>query len=521
MNGAVSLLGTMAANGVTTCFMNPGTSEMHFVAALDDVAEVRGVLCLFEGVASGAADGYARVSGRPAATLLHLGPGLGNAFANLHNARRAHSAVLNIVGDHATYHSRYDAPLDTDIASVARALDGWYRRTARADDLAADAAAAIAAAAGPPGRVATLVLPADASWSECTRSTAAPIAPRRHCPLAAPATVDEVATALRGRRATLLLGGPALRRDGLAAAARVAAATGCRVLHETFPAIMDRGAGAFAPERLNYLAEFAIAQLDGTEVLVLVGAASPVSFFAYPNLPSDLVPAGCEVVELASLSVDVSAALASLADALEAPSGPADAPPGAQRPARPTGALDTRTFADAVGALLPEGCIVVDESNTSGVGFLGATAGAPAHEWLTLTGGAIGYGLPAAVGAAIGGGGRRVVCLESDGSMAYTPQALWTMAREGLDVSVVCCSNDSYAILNYELSRVGATATGDRARAMLDLTGPTLDLAATARSFGVPAETVTTADELVVALDKSLATPGPSFIDAKLPSIFR
>ncbi|HEY8080588.1 MAG TPA: acetolactate synthase large subunit [Acidimicrobiales bacterium] len=518
MNGAVSLLGTMAANGVTTCFMNPGTSEMHFVAALDDVPEVRGVLCLFEGVASGAADGYARVTGRPAATLLHLGPGLGNAFANLHNARRAHSAVLNIVGDHATYHSRYDAPLDTDIASVAAALDGWFRRTSRSDDLAADAVAAIRASVGPPGRVATLVLPADVSWTERTTDTPMPLVAWPQPAQVADDVVADVAAALRGRRGALLLGGPALRRRGLDAAARVAASTGCRVLHETFPAVMDRGASVFAPERLNYLAEFAIAQLEGVEVLVLAGATSPVSFFAYPNLPSDLVPAGCEVTELASLSVDVPAALEALAESLGAAPRAPVAP--TERPSRPTGALDTRSLAEAVGALLPEGCIVVDESNTSGVGMLPATAGAPEHEWLTLTGGAIGYALPAAVGAAIGGGGRRVVCLESDGSMCYTPQALWTMAREGLDVTVLCCSNRRYAILNYELSRVGATERGDRARRMLDLTEPTLDLAATARSFGVPAETAATADELVGALEKSLATPGPTFIEATLASIF-
>ena len=518
MNGAVSLLQTMTNSGVTTCFMNPGTSEMHFVAALDDVPELRGVLCLFEGVASGAADGFARVTGRPASTLLHLGPGLGNAFANLHNARRAHSPVLNVVGDHATYHARFDAPLDSNIAAQASALEGWYRRAARADDVAGDARDAIVASYGPPGRVATLVLPADASWGECAadpdvRGAVAPGVPR-----VAASVVQDVARVVRTKRTALLVGGPATRSRGLAAAARVAAATGCRVLHETFSPLLDRGAGTFAPERLNYLAEFAIAQLDGVEAIVLVGTTSPVSFFAYPNIPSDLVPAGCEVITLADLGVDVAGALEDLADALDAPAAPGVA--AVTRPEPPTGTLDTQSFAAAVGALLPEGCVVVDESNTSGVSLLSATAGAPEHQWLSLTGGAIGYGLPAAVGAAIGADGRRVVCLESDGSMAYTPQALWTMAREGLDVTVVCCTNDSYAILNYELSRVGATARGDRAQAMLDLTGPALDPAATARSFGVPASTVTTADELVVALEKSLATPGPSFIDAKVPSIF-
>jgi acetolactate synthase-1/2/3 large subunit len=515
MNGAVSLLRTLEANQVTTCFMNPGTSEMHFVAALDDVPSVRGVLCLFEGVASGAADGYARVAGWPASTLLHLGPGLGNAFANLHNARRAHSPVLNVVGDHATYHGRYDAPLDTDLASLARALDGWYRRTARADDVAGDAAAAIEASLGPPGRVATLALPADASWSALSAEPATPVV---HRP--APAQVDddvvaEVALAMRGRRAALLLGGPALRRRGLDAAARVQAATGCAVLHETFPSVLDRGGGALAPERLNYLGELALGQLEGAEVLVLAGAARPVSFFAYPNLPSDLVPKGCEVVVLARLDVDVPGALDALADAHGAPASVAPAPTPA-RPDRPTGRLDAAALCAALGALLPEGCVVVDESNTSGVGLGAATAGAPPHEWLSLTGGAIGYGLPAAVGAAVAARGRRVVCIESDGSMSYTPQALWTMAREGLDVTTVCCSNDSYAILNFELARVGATAGGEHARAMLDLSNPVLDLAGTAASYGVPSSTATTADELVDQLDKALATDGPTFVNARL-----
>ena len=515
MKGAVSLLRTLAANGVTTCFMNPGTSEMHFVAALDDVAEVRGVLCLFEGVASGAADGYARVAGTPASTLLHLGPGLGNAFANLHNARRAHSPVLNVVGDHATYHGRFDAPLESDIAAIAGALEGWVRRTTRADDVAGDAADAIAASLGPPGRVATLILPADATWSDVTVERDPPLVAPTAAPRVAASDVAAVAASVAGRRCALLLGGPALRRRGLDAAARVAKATGARVLAETFPPVLDRGDGLLAPERLNYLGELALQQLDGCDVLVLAGASAPVSFFAYPTVPSSLVPNGCEVVPLAGLSVDVPAALEDLADAVGAPARAARAPAG-KRPDRPTGALTAAALCDAVGALLPEGCIVVDESNTSGVGLLAATAGAPAHEWLALTGGAIGYGLPAAVGAAVAARGRRVLCLESDGSMSYTPQALWTMAREGLDVTTVCCSNDSYAILNFELARVGATAGGDRARAMLDLSSPTLDLQRTAEGYGVPASTATSADELVAELEKALATEGPTFINARL-----
>jgi len=308
VNGARSLLSTLVGAGVDVCFANPGTSEMHFVAALDEVPALRGVLTLFEGVATGAADGYGRVAGRPAATLLHLGPGLGNGLANLHNARRARTPIVNIVGDHATYHTRYDAPLESDIASIAGAVSGWYRSTARADDVAADAADAVAAALGPPGCVATLVLPADASWSESTQGPCAPRAVGR--PAAVPAdTVEEAAKALRSsERSALLLGGTALRAEGLRAASRVATATGATLLGETFPANLERGAGIPAVDRLGYFAEMAQAQLEGVSHLVLVDAKSPVSFFAYPGKPSDLVPPDCTVHTLARPGEDAAAA---------------------------------------------------------------------------------------------------------------------------------------------------------------------------------------------------------------------
>ncbi len=458
MNGARALLATLVGAGVDVCFSNPGTSEMHFVAALDDVPQMRGVLTLFEGVATGAADGYARVAGKPAATLLHLGPGLGNGFANPHNARRAHTPLVNIVGDHATTHARFDAPLQSDIASVARSVSGWYRVTARADDVGADAAAAVAAAHGPPGCVATLVLPADSSWSESTSGPCAPLA-RTAAPQVPPDTVAGVAKALRsGRRAALLLGGTALRARGLRAASRIVAATGASLLAETFPPNLERGAGIPGIERLAYLAEFAQAQLAGVEHLILIDAKSPVSFFAYPGKPSDLVPPGCTVHTLVRPGEDAPEALEALAEAL----GAVHEQPGtmAQRPDPPTGALTPETLAAAIGAALPEHAIVVDEGNTAGLAVAGATAGAPPHDWLTLTGGAIGFGLPAATGAAVAAPDRPVLCLEADGSAMYTLQALWTQAREGLNVTTVVLSNRSYAILNMELHRVGADAGG-------------------------------------------------------------
>jgi acetolactate synthase-1/2/3 large subunit len=515
MNGARALLSTLVDAGVDVCFANPGTSEMHFVAALDDVPAMRGVLCLFEGVVTGAADGYGRVAGRPATTLLHLGPGLGNGLANLHNARRAHTPVVNVVGDHATYHARYDAPLQSDIASIASPVSGWYRSTARADDVAGDAADAVAAAMGPPGCVATLVLPADASWSESSTGPCPPRAVGRRTVVPAD-TVEEVAKALRsGERTALLLGGSALRADGLHAASRVAVATGAALLGETFPANLERGAGIPAVERLAYFAEMAQGQLEGVRHLILVDTTRPVSFFAYPGKASDLVPQGCTVHTLARPGEDAAGALELLAEATGAPAD-GGAPAPALRPDRPTGALTTESLAAAVGAVLPEGAIVVDEGNTSGLFVSAATAGAPRHDWLTLTGGAIGIGLPMATGAAVAAPDRPVLCLQADGSAMYTIQSLWTQAREGLNVTTVLLSNRSYAILNIELHRVGADAGGPQARRLLDLTEPDLDFCALAQGMGVPAHRAESADDLAAAIETGFAEAGPSLIEVLL-----
>ena len=515
MNGARALLSTLVGAGVDVCFANPGTSEMHFVAALDDVPAMRGVLCLFEGVVTGAADGYGRVAERPAATLLHLGPGLGNGLANLHNARRARTPIVNVVGDHATYHARFDAPLESDIASIARPVSAWYRSTARADDVAADAVDAVAAAVGPPGGVATLVLPADASWSESATGPR-PAPALRSASTVAGETVDVVAAALRsGERAALLLGGRALRIDGLRAASRVAVSSGALLLGETFPANLARGAGIPAVDRLAYLAEMAQAQLDGVQHLILVDAKPPVSFFAYPDKASDLVPAGCAVHTLAGPGEDAAGALAALADALGAPAD-GFVPAAAHRPDRPGGGVTSETLAAAIGATLPEGAIVVDEGNTSGLFVPGATAGAPPHDWLTLTGGAIGIGLPMAVGAAVAAPDRPVLCLQADGSAMYTLQALWTQAREGLNVTTVVLSNRSYAILNMELHRVGADAGGPMARRLLDLTDPELDFCDLARGMGVPARRVENAEDLTASLAAGFTEAGPSLIEVVL-----
>ncbi len=514
MNGAQALINTLVDGGVDVCFANPGTSEMHFVAALDAVPQMRGVLALFEGVATGAADGYARMADRPAAVLLHLGPGLGNGLANLHNARRAHVPMVVVVGDHATYHKKYDAPLESDIDALAGSVSGWMRRTENTADVASDAAEAIATSRSG-AQIATLILPADVSWSDGAQpAAAAPANPAE----ADPRLASEALEVLRsGEPTVLMIGGDATRGPGLAAAARIAQATGARLLCETFPTRLERGAGVPSVERLAYFAEAATAQLNGAKHLVLAGAKSPVSFFAYPGMPSDLVPAGCEVHVLAEHG-GAAAALVALAD--EVAPGTVAPAADASRPQLPTGALTSASAADVIGALLPERAIVVDESNTSGLLLPGATAGAPAHDWLTLTGGAIGYGIPAAVGAAVAAPDRPVLCLESDGSAMYTISGLWTQARENLDVTTVLYDNSAYDILRVELQRVGAgSAPGPKALDLLDLSRPTMDFVKIAEGLGVPARRVTTAEDFADALRAAFAEPGPHLIDAVVPSL--
>ncbi len=506
MNGAQAVIRTLVDAGVEVCFANPGTSEMHFVAALDDVPRMRAVLTLFENVATGAADGYARMTGRPAATLLHLGPGLGNGWANLHNARRGRAPLVNVVGDHALAHKRLDAPLESDVDALAGAV-GWVRRSLTTAHVGDDVADAVAAASR--GQVATLVLPADVSWSE-GGALGLPSAARPR-PLVPAEVVADAAGAL-GPGTVLFLGGDALTAEGLLAAARVAAGTGARLMAETFPVRMTRGAGLPDVPKLPYPPQAALPALAGTTGMVLAGATAPVSFFGYPGLPGSFVPEGCPVSVLAEPGESVVEALQALAEKVGAE--PALADP--HRPEIPDGPLTPATLAAVLGAVLPEQAIVIDESLTSGGGLFAATAGAPRHDVLSLTGGAIGDGLPMAVGAAVACPDRPVLAVQADGSAMYTIQALWTMAREQLDVTVVICNNGAYAILAGELANVGATAGGERAGRLLDLGSPSLDFAALATGMGVPGQRVTTAPELAAAVRRALAEPGPHLVDALL-----
>jgi acetolactate synthase I/II/III large subunit len=525
MIGARALVASLTGAGVDVCFMNPGTSEMHFVGALDSVPEMRGVLALFEGVATGAADGYARIAGKPAAVLLHLGPGLANGLANLHNARRARTPVVVIVGAHATGHARYDAPLQSDIEALARTVSGWVHTSGTPRDLAQDAMRAVAAAQS--GQIATLVLPADVSWSD----GATPAPPRARVPASIPAsapTATSISTPapawtvdygrLLSPRALLLLGGTALSERGLRAASRISVATGARLLAETFPARLERGAGLPGVDRLAYLAEQAEAQLAGVDNLILAGARSPVSFFAYPDQASDLAPPGCTVTVLAEPDQDTEAALETLAEQVATGAKPVLVEAAPPPPADP-GPLNAISLANTIAASLPEHAIISDEANTSGFALPMALTAAPRHTLLTLTGGAIGQGMPAATGAAIAAPDRPVLSLEADGSALYTIQALWTQARERLDVTTVLINNAAYAILRMELARTAAGGAGERAERMLDLSHPTPDFTQLSTGLGVPARRVTTAGELDRALREAYAEPGPHLIEAIVPSV--
>ena len=516
MNGAQALMKTLADAGVEVCFSNPGTSEMHFVAALDDEPRMRAVLALFEGVATGAADGYARMAGKPAATLLHLGCGLGNGLANLHNARKGKVPVVNIVGDHATYHVQFDAQLQSDIETVARNVSPGFVRTSKSTaELGQDVADAIVAARGLPGQVATLILPADVSWGEGGVPCPPPPLPRPA--VATDSVVESIVKVVDSvGKTALLLGGLALREPALLAAARIAAQRGVKLFSEVFPTRLERGAGRPSIERLAYMAELASVQLAGIEHLVLVDAKAPVSFFAYPGKKSDLVPEGCQVHVLADPSQDALASLEKLMRALGA--GQAQPPlQVAQRPGRPRGKLTAAKVCKAVGHLLPENAIVVDEGITSTLMLGALTAGAPRHDLLTLTGGAIGQGLPSAAGAAVACPDRPVIALIGDGTAMYTIQALWTMAREKLDVTSIIFNNASYSVLNIELERVGADKAGSKARSQLDLHGPVLNFAQLAQGMGVHAVRAATAEEFNKALEYALSHPGPHLIEALVP----
>lgn len=515
-NGADALIQTLINSGIDTCFTNPGTSEMHFVAALDGT-EMKGVLTLFEGVATGAADGYARIAEKPAATLLHLGCGLGNGIANLHNARKARVPMVNIIGDHALYHKQYDAPLESDIETLARNISSWIRTSSATDEVGKDVAEAIGVATTAPEQISTLILPADVSWGEGGSVAQVPEKPASE--LADTVTINAIADILKnsGKKTAILLGRRVLLEEGLLEAAKIAEKTGAKLFAEVFPTRMERGAGLPFVERIAYLAEMVTVQLTGFEHLVIIDAKEPTSFFAYPGKKSYLVPDGCSVHNLVSVEQDALASLQELVATLEA----THTMPKLQessRPKLPSGKLTASKVCQTIGALMPENCIISDEAQTSGLKLPGYTAGAPRHDLLTLTGGAIGQGLPVAIGAAIAGKNRPVIALIGDGTAMYTIQALWTIVREKLDVTTIILNNRSYAILNIELERVGAASVGPKAKSQLDLSQPEIDFVAIANGLGMPAVKAETAKEFNQAIENAFNKPGPHLIDAVVPS---
>ncbi|MDJ0686233.1 MAG: acetolactate synthase large subunit [Alphaproteobacteria bacterium] len=514
MNGAQALVDTFLAGGVEVCFANPGTSEMHFVAALDQRPDMRCVLGLHETVVTGAADGYARMADKPAATLLHLGPGLGNGLANIHNARRARSPMVNVVGEHASAHLAHNAPLTTDIESIARPVSDWVRRAAGSEALARDGAAAVQAARSGAGAIATLILPADAAWGPSPGPAPVPEPPAR--PVPSMAAIEAAARLLaEGASTILFIGDAALREEGLRLAGQIGAKTGARVMAPLSNKRIARGAGRTPITRTPYVVDIALAHFADARRMVLVGAREPVAFFGYPDKPSRLLPPDCAVTPLADASFDPVETLRLLAEATDA----TGVQPPTNRydpPARPVGAIDQDKIAALLAAMIPDQAVIVDESITTGRLFFPATDKAAPHDWLQITGGAIGIGPPLATGAAIGAPGRKVLNLQADGSGLYSAQALWTQAREGLDVITLVFANHSYAILQGEMSQVGVRNPGRNALDMLSLDRPRVDWVSLAKGFGVPGERVGDMEALAAAIGRGLAKDGPHLIEIEM-----
>ncbi|MGA2743841.1 MAG: acetolactate synthase large subunit [Candidatus Sulfotelmatobacter sp.] len=515
MNGAENLIRALVGGGVDTCFTNPGTSEIHLVAALDQITDVRCVLGLFEGVVTGAADGYARMTEKPALTLLHLGPGFSNGLANLHNASRAQVPMINVIGQHATHHLRHDTPLTSDIEAIARPYSKWLRTSSSSHEVSRDAVEAIGAARTAPGQIATLIVPADVAWSEGGSAAAPPVVVPK-APVPAVEAVEHAAAMLRsGVRTALLMTGNALYGHGLAVAGRVAQATGAKLLAPYPVTRLERGAGLLPVDRVAYVLEQAVEQLKEFRQLILVGARPPVAYFAYPGKDSAFTSPDCEIHTLASPGEDYVGALEALESASALPRTQLVGEKAA-RPQLPDGEITLPGLAAVVGALLPENAIVVDESMTSGRGMMAATKGAPPHDWLGNTGGSIGIAMPLAVGAAVACPDRRVLCLTADGSGMYTLQALWTMAREGLDVTTVVFANRDYAVLKREFSYLGIGNPGPRALDMFEIGRPDLDWVQLAKGLGVPGTRVTSLAEFAKALRKGFASEGPTLIEVPL-----
>jgi len=509
--GSHLLLDAFANAGIDTVFGNPGTSEMHLTAALADYPEIEKVLCLFEGGATGAADGYARMTGKPAVTLLHLGPGLANGLANMHNAKKAGSPMINVIGDHTTFHKKYDAPLNSDIEGTAAPYSHWVKTVQSAETLAADAAESISAACSDGGQIASLIVPADIAWGDSAGKMASTSVTRD---IADPKKLDSALAELaNGRKSGLILGREALFGEGLELAGKIAAATGATLFFPHASGRVQRGKGLPETTRIPFPVDAAVALLAPYEQLFLVGAAEPVAFFAYPGKPSLVVPDDATVSPVVSAKEDILAALRYMAERVETRDIIEDTTPV---PPLPGGALDPDVLAQTVANCIRENTLIVDEGVTTTRSLLAQIGAAPRHDYLANVGGSIGAGLPLALGAAIACPDRPVLCLSGDGSASYTHQVLWSMARHKLNVTIVICANHSYEILKGEMYRVGAMQPGGPKNPLLELDDPRMDWVSLARGYGVDGERGTTAEELYVAVNRVLDGPGPLLIEAAL-----
>jgi acetolactate synthase-1/2/3 large subunit len=517
MNGAQALMSSAAAMGVDVCFANPGTTELAMIDALDKTPTIRPILSLFEGVCTGAADGYGRMLGHPAMTVLHLGPGFANGIANLHNARRAHTPILNLIGDHATWHVEYDPPLASDIASLAKPVSAWFDYARSADECGLKIDDAVSACLTADGQIATLVVPTDAQETETVNPARVPAKKSRLRGDYSGAKVEQLAKRLSdlNGEVVFLLGTKALTEIGQNAAAQISSKISAKIYAETFPARWERGAHIAVPQRFPYFPEIGIDALKNAAIVVIVGAKAPAAYFGTTGLPSMLSPEG-SVFELASPEDDAEAAIAALAEELGVSNEATSS--GWEAPSAPNlqSALDVQTCGEVVAFLLPEYAIAMVEGATSTPPFYTASPGGAAHTLITNTGGAIGQGMPVATGAAIACPDRQVINLQADGSGAYTVQALWTQAREQLNVVTVLCSNRKYGILRVEFERAGIDPKANITDRMTSLDNPPLDWVAIANGFGVPANKANTVEELQNSLSRALAEPGPYLIEVPL-----
>lgn len=514
--GADIMFDALYQGGARICFANPGTTELTMVSALARQTGIRSVLSLFEGVCTGAADGYFRVSGQVPLTLLHLGPGFANGIANLHNARRAGSRIINLIGDHASWHLSYDAPLTSDIESLASPVSREVIRMRSPAGITADVQSSFEATCRKEGGSATLIIPTDVIDATVKPGSAQLRASTWQGANVADQIISDAAQKARNAdEIIVLIGGNALDEAGIKAGAALAEKLGGRLLMEPYPAIVTLGGDLPQVERQAYFPDDVIAQM-GDATVILAGSRMPISYFGYEGWPSQLV-AEERLVRLAGPEHDAVDALQRLAEILGAEAVSSPEHKTANSVADGGASLTPASVIEELIEQLPDGSIISLEGSTLGGPWLRSAHRARRHRVMTNTGGAIGQGLPCAVGAALAAPDVRVVSLQSDGSAQYTFQSLWTMAREKLNVTVIIAANHRYAILQTELARADAPLDDAVIADLTLLDRPRIDWVALATGYGVEAVRATTNDELAAALRYGLSLDGPLLIQAELP----